>query len=1287
MSTDRLWWVAPIVFAFGLVACGRWTPPEKAKEVWSIRVERILGEAPAGLERCALSGARCEPLEVGRPFRAPALVRSRGALATLTLGPDSSVELGEGASIELASEEQRRLTLLGGVALVERPAGVAGYELRTAGHVLGSDPDQVQELALFARDAVRATITVRRGELSVSGPEGAPVRIGRARTVRLVAGRPPDRRAAWAGLVAPVRRLFQPSEGSKPDGVRGVGRITARVPATREEVPGVRMIRHDVRVAIIDGYARTEVEEEFFNDTDRVLEGRYRYPLAAGASVSRLALWVGERLVEGEVVERKRASRIFQGIVDDSTRPRDPALLEWVSSGDLSLKIFPILPKQSRRVVLAYNQALSDEGGTVRYVYPLAGSTPLGDFRFSARIQHHGEPLGDVTTPHHAANIEQRGNRATVSFSERNATIRQDLVVSFRPQPSDHVRLSVSAPNPSGGPAERLSEVAPGANDGFYFALRVIPGPPSDLDLPVLQGLSRAIVIDRSESQAGGALSAEVELAAALLDDLGPDERFVLLACDSACEMHPAEGLAQVSRASLDAAREWLSNLSPGGASDPAGALVSASAALGGQRAGQVVVLGDGRPSAGQMDAASIVSRVWGALEKMPLDLRLIAVGRTVNHGLFRALSTGVGATVEELASEGSLASRIDEILLSLRTPVIEHPRLTLPAGLTDVVPRRLPNLRLGQALTVVGRMAGFEGGKIRIEGSLAGEPYRFVEPATLPASPNNPLVPRLWAERTISELSAEGSEAAERRIVSLSRRHQVLSPFTSLLVLEDDRMFAEFGIARSQRRAPPLLDPEGASGSFSPLLLDDAGDGPGTATVPAPSLGLSGLGTGGGGRLGFGAGSGRLGGSHRTSAPRVRMGQSAVSGRLPPEVIQRVVRQNFGRFRLCYEQGLARSPLLAGRVVVRFLIDRQGMVSTSQDGGSSLSDPGVVACVVQAMRGLAFPAPEGGVVTVTFPIALDPGLESTWAPAGAKPPRVLRAAFPIVHRRGSEAWRESGVAELERLRARVESHPESRRARTHWLQGLVRRGRFQDALRVAEELVRADPENPAAHQWLARAALLGGDRQRAARELSSAVELAEPDPEIQLRVARANEALGDEARACAHWRAAFELDPTHAGARFQALRCRALLGELGTAQAEALRVPEPDPALSTLKTLLEQGRSEAYHPAQDRRGWFQASVSCPVDARRCPIPVVITPTGAVVSPFTPERAAVGADRVELSFRTSGVYRTLLVGGEPEVEAEVRVVAAGVALKARAAGPGPTTVVETEVRPGGSGGG
>jgi hypothetical protein len=95
--------------------------------------------------------------------------------------------------------------------------------------------------------------------------------------------------------------------------------------------------------------------------------------------------------------------------------------------------------------------------------------------------------------------------------------------------------------------------------------------------------------------------------------------------------------------------------------------------------------------------------------------------------------------------------------------------------------------------------------------------------------------------------------------------------------------------------------------------------------------------------------------------------------GSLPPELIQRTVRQNFGRFRMCYQDGLRTNPSLAGRVSVRFVIGRDGSVSSVGNGGSDLPDSSVVACVVRAFYGVSFPPPNNGIVRVTYPIVFSP--------------------------------------------------------------------------------------------------------------------------------------------------------------------------------------------------------------------------------------------------------------------------------------------------------------------------
>jgi outer membrane biosynthesis protein TonB len=114
-------------------------------------------------------------------------------------------------------------------------------------------------------------------------------------------------------------------------------------------------------------------------------------------------------------------------------------------------------------------------------------------------------------------------------------------------------------------------------------------------------------------------------------------------------------------------------------------------------------------------------------------------------------------------------------------------------------------------------------------------------------------------------------------------------------------------------------------------------------------------------------------------SAPRptlnykVMQGQVTASGRLPKEVISRILRQNQARLRLCYEAGLRGNPDLQGRVSVRFVIGRDGSMSNISNGGSDLPDADVARCAIRSLYGLSFPQPDSGIVTVTLPIFFRP--------------------------------------------------------------------------------------------------------------------------------------------------------------------------------------------------------------------------------------------------------------------------------------------------------------------------
>jgi hypothetical protein len=162
----------------------------------------------------------------------------------------------------------------------------------------------------------------------------------------------------------------------------------------------------------------------------------------------------------------------------------------------------------------------------------------------------------------------------------------------------------------------------------------------------------------------------------------------------------------------------------------------------------------------------------------------------------------------------------------------------------------------------------------------------------------------------------------------------------------------------------------EGGGGNGLGIGIDGIGD-----LVGGGGNGPGKWGLGKGDKDGIGNGHGPGRGAHVTKGPQIRQLQKIdTNGHLPPEVIQRIVRQNFGRFRLCYEAGLRGNPALTGRVVTKFVIGRDGSVAQSADGGSDIASQEVIGCVVRSFGSLSFPQPEGGVATVIYPIVLSPG-------------------------------------------------------------------------------------------------------------------------------------------------------------------------------------------------------------------------------------------------------------------------------------------------------------------------
>ena len=150
---------------------------------------------------------------------------------------------------------------------------------------------------------------------------------------------------------------------------------------------------------------------------------------------------------------------------------------------------------------------------------------------------------------------------------------------------------------------------------------------------------------------------------------------------------------------------------------------------------------------------------------------------------------------------EEDIEIKVSNFYTKIKEPVLATVELKFTGGVTvnQVYPRDLPDLFKGETLTVFGRYTmgaggGSGAGAVKLSGTLNGERREFVTDVKFVKDDvSRGFIPRLWATRRVGWLLDEirmHGESAELRdeIVRLAREHGIVTPYTSYLILEDER-------------------------------------------------------------------------------------------------------------------------------------------------------------------------------------------------------------------------------------------------------------------------------------------------------------------------------------------------------------------------------------------------------------------------------------------------------------------------------------------------------------------
>ena len=721
----------------------------------------------------------------------------RGDVRTSAAGPvrgevaGADIVIGANSSFQL-DQTDRHLGLVSGRVHVQ---STESWSIGLGDHSLELQPD-VQATIAAVDDAPR--IELVSGSVALIGPNDDRVTYRGPLTLIIgedgVQTSEPSNVEEWTASILNWTTI-RPSQG--------LGQLIVKDPQSGSPTR-MEIARCHVNVVLRPPVALVQLDQSFFNPAHTQQEGTFVFNLPPGASVSRFAMFVTpDELIEGELIERKRASNIYESIV---RRRRDPAILEQIGDNLFRMRVFPIFARDTKRILLDFTLPLKEQNGRYKFDLPLMSDLkPIWDFRISGSIHPPVAPESIISrlSPHLEFQADDSG---VVRFSSEQTHV-------YPPQRLD---LQYAAPQDRVARWDQYTPEAGSRKHQYFVAsLPTEPVPdrePSPCDL--------MIVVDTSGSMQH--LHLANEAIRTILHNLPPDCRFQLACIDDALRPLTTDWRSP----SQDHVRQSLTQLEqqvPLGISRLSSGLRTAVDKLSTSRAKrrQLIYIGDGHATRSPTN--------WSRSLLPSLQDIAVSTVRTSDS------PTGAVELVKVARHTGGRVFRIDNVqdLESLFRWTLGGCSAGLRVGevrvegsphaevFTD------PSVMPGDPLYVYGRCAPRE--TLSLAVSIGGEEQKqtFSEAGTT-SDEAAVFTGRLWAQRMLeARLGArtEPTTVEKGLIVKLSQEWSLLSPYTAFLVLETEADYERWNIDRQLRRRywkpaealPALPLPERLAGTTEP--------------------------------------------------------------------------------------------------------------------------------------------------------------------------------------------------------------------------------------------------------------------------------------------------------------------------------------------------------------------------------------------------------------------------------------------------------------------------------------
>lgn len=571
----------------------------------------------------------------------------------------------------------------------------------------------------------------------------------------------------------------------------------------------------DVRAEISGFIARVNVTQEFLNPTAENIEAVYRFPLPPDSAVDAMTMLVGDRNIIGKIRRREEARQIY-----DTARSRGQlaSLLDQERPNIFTQSVANIKPGQAVRITISYVETLKYEDASFEFRFPMVVGpryvprglldadrvtvkrTPEGtraghDVSVQVNLDA-GLALASLESPTHVVDVARTGGgHAAVKLRDQATIPNKDFVLRYAVASQKIEDALLTHADKRGG----------------YFML--VLDPPARVAPAEITPKEIVFVLDTSGSMMGFPIEKAKEAMKLAIDGLNPRDTFNLITF--AGDEHilfpkPVPATTENVRQ----AEQFLMSRQGGGGTEMMKAIRAALDPSDQQDHIRIACfMTDGEVG----NDFEIVNEV----QRHP-QARVFAfgIGGSVNHFLLDNMARYGRGEVEYvgLNDDGDAAAkRFHE---RVRTPVLTDVAIDwggLPV--TEVYPKRIPDLFSAKPVIVVGRYLGSAKGSIRLRGKVGGRAFDRTIAVTLPASePSHDVAATLWARAKVGDLMGSdflglqnGQAKSEVRdaITQIGLDYALMTQFTSFVAVEET-IVTEGGQLR--RIEVPVEMPEGVS-------------------------------------------------------------------------------------------------------------------------------------------------------------------------------------------------------------------------------------------------------------------------------------------------------------------------------------------------------------------------------------------------------------------------------------------------------------------------------------------